>query len=329
MKTGQIEHKTTSDKSKNASMDCLTAWQNAAPSLMFEIRGTRGEVILSPQNETQLPKNPQFISGTLNDKLFWLLIDPDFFNALFLNIGFELEVNSMAQTDVPLVLEHLFTEYFQSLEAVLDCQLAFKDFTSHHDVSNLKQFDFTIHSMESVFEGKLFTDAPNILNKLTTALFPYQVSGEKNCTIVSDVAIGPIVLSKSDVSSLSIGDLVSIGKGADQNLDGFIRRANGSTWKALLGGASALIKSSKQPFEELFKSTEDEVLLGLKIGTTNISANKLLQIKLDDELVIDRLPENAVHLILDGQTLASGTLQTSGGHLCIAIDQLEVPHAND
>ncbi len=329
MKTVDTQHQKNPRKGQNPPFDCLTAWQNAAPSLMFDIRGTSGEIILSPQIETQLPTNPHFLKGTLDNEPFFLAIDPIFFDALFASIAIDLNVSSMNQADIPLVLEHLFTPYFEVLESTLDCQLSFTNYSDNENLAEQNQFDFTIHSMDTVFEGKLFTDSLNTLNKLTTALLPFQTVGEKNCSIVSDIAIGPIVLEKQDIASLAVGDLVSIGKGADQNLDGYIKRANGTSWKALLGGSSAVVKSEKQAFEKLFKIEENQVLLGLKIGTTNISANKLLTLKQEDELTIDRLAENAVHLVMDNQVLAYGVLQTSGGNLCIAISQLEAPHADD
>ena len=307
---------------------CLRVWRDAAPKLVFNLKNIDVAVSLNSAKELPELASPIVIGAKFKDADFQIILEEKFVEEMFLLASSQISFAQMNKQDAGIVLEHLFSEVLQNVEEVLGGNISLLEVSALTSQIKTEGFGFSVKLGDNVFDGIFECHDDDIFESIIKFLLPFQVPGEKNCLSLSDVVIGPIEISKDELSDIRTGDMVSIGQKIGQDLKGYVVRQSGTFWSVDLEPSLATINSSPKKISELLVESDDKNLVGIKIGTVEISANDILNIKEGDKLKISRLSNNAAYLIFNDEVIAVGNLQHVSEIICLAVNKIGTADAD-
>ena len=303
-------------------------WRDAVPDLVFDAHGIEGKLFLNAVDELPVVNNPMVVEASFDGEPFKLFFEKNFVDSVFTSSSSGVVGEKISSTNAALVFEHIFTEPLILLEKILETKILIHEITSAKEQPKENGFGFSIHSMDNVFEAVFVCSDNSILKKLADELSPFQAPGEKLCSNICDVIIGPIGISNNAINNVEKGDLVSIGQKMDQGLFGYVVRESGTYWEVALEPSLAVIDSSAKKISDLLENINCDNLIGIKIGSIDIPASEVSGVKLNDSFQVDRIANNVVYLVVDGKNIASGSLQNVSDILCMAVNRLELENAD-
>ncbi len=303
-------------------------WRDAAPKLAFNAHGFEAEIILDEKSDPIKMTAPVLIEAMIDHKNFSVYIEQNLVENIFANSQANISFGEMSRLECGVVFEHLFTEPLQNLEKKLGADITIIGVSLVKELPEENRFDFFVNSFGNVFSGVFVSDDNDILERISKALLPFQVPGEKNCSDICDVVIGPIDIIEEDLAEIQVGDLVSLGQKVDKEMQGYIYRQSGTIWKAMLEPSVSVITSGPQKISSLLPKNSHTKSVGIKIGTLNIPASNILGMKIKDSFKIERLANNEALLILDKNIIASGNLQHVNNVICLAVNNIGEANAN-
>jgi len=271
----------------------------------------------------QIPADGSWLKvvGNGNSGNFDLFMPAVLLDLIFKKADENLDLGNIQSIDAAIILEHIFTERLEALEAIFGQKLTFEyiEMVEQVPAGSALGFDVKVDAISYpaalTAQGQLFQALKQIVERNSN---PQELELDPKMT----VHFGPVVVPSKTAYQSAVGGTIDCGVTPNQNITGVLMRSDGRYWPVQIEDEVIKIAGELAPPVDFSKTQADRVFATFVIGTIELDAFQRGQIQNGTTLPVNRFADNKTDVYFQNRHYASGHLKILNENLAVQIDMV-------
>lgn len=230
----------------------------------------------------------------------------------------DLDISKLEGGDAALVFEHLLSDYFYKLEALLGANLEIQTIA---DVTTpvggeLLGFELDINGQTTQCALNVTGDLHLELERLVGQ---NSIPEEKKMDKRMIVHLGPVVLPARQAYLARIGEMIDCGVEPSDIIKGILMRADGRYWPIHIEDEQVEVVGELSGPVDFSNADKDTVFVTFGLGEVSLSAYQRSMITTGTTINVTRLPNNAANIYYQARPFGQGSLSILGTNLAVEL----------